>query len=88
MGTVYTCQCSCKCTRVNPPTLIKYLDLIHRAFREFSRTAWSNLHEHFRLRSAHDPSLDWRLPQWELWMQIMIAAKPLPGNRADSGPII
>lgn len=37
------------------------------------------------LRSAHDLSLDWRVPQWELWVQLVILAR---ATGSDSGHII
>lgn len=50
------------------PALIKYLDIIHRILRDFGGQAWLQYDENFRLRAAHDPSLSWSTPKFELWM--------------------
>lgn len=68
--------------------LFKYADIIHRAFRDYSGPAWASYDQHFRLRAAHDPALDWRVPQWELWSQLVVPSRPMFGDRSDSGHLI
>lgn len=68
--------------------LIKYLDIIHRTLRDFGGQAWLHYDENFRRRAAHDPSLSWKAPQLELWVQIVLPSKPVAGDRSDSGHLI
>lgn len=68
--------------------LFKYLDIIHRAFRDYTGPAWIHYDDHFRLQASHDPSLDWRIPQWELWAQLVVPSRAAWGDRSDSGHLI
>lgn len=54
--------------------LFKYLDIIYKAFCDYIGTACLSYNQHFCLRTAHDPALGWRIPQWELWAQLVILA--------------
>lgn len=63
--------------------LIKYQAIVHRAFWGYEGPAWATYDEHFRHRAAHDPSLNWRIPQWALWVQIVVPSKPAWGERSD-----
>lgn len=38
-------------------TLIKYMDIIYKALRDFGGQAWLFYDENFRLRVSHDPTL-------------------------------
>lgn len=70
------------------PALIKYLDIVHRTMRDFGGQAWLQYDQNFRLRASHDPSLSWSVPQFELWMQVVTPARPIMGDRSDSGHLI
>lgn len=68
--------------------LFKYLDIVHRVFRNDTGTAWEAYDQHFRLRATHNLALDWRVPQWELWAQLVVPAPAAWGDRSDSGHLI
>lgn len=61
--------------RVLSPSLIKCMNIIHRAFREHSGPTWLNYDEHFRLRRAHNLALDLRILQGKLCVQLVMPAK-------------
>lgn len=62
--------------QMQPPKIegmIKYLDIIHWASRDY--VGWLAYDQHFCLLSAHDPDLDWVIPQWELWNQLVTPSR-------------
>ncbi|XP_061486363.1 uncharacterized protein LOC133386672 isoform X1 [Rhineura floridana] len=69
-------------------SMIKYQDIVHRAFREFSGTAWLWYDQNFRQRAALDPTLRWDIEHAGLWLRSMTSARPTTGDRADSGHLL
>lgn len=53
------------------PALAKYLDLIHRAYRECAGAAWLRYDEMFRTCAAMGSSLPWDREHHQLWSQCM-----------------
>lgn len=41
------------------PVLVKYLDLIHRAYKEYGVATWLHYDQIFHLQAAIDPTLLW-----------------------------
>ena len=70
------------------PVLIKYLDLIFRCYSEYLGPAWLSYDEAFRLKAAFNPGLKWDVMEPELWFRFMTPARPVVGDRADSGHIL
>ncbi|XP_053140147.1 uncharacterized protein LOC128339766 isoform X2 [Hemicordylus capensis] len=66
------------------PSLLKYMDIIHRAVSDFAGSAWICYDESFRMRAALDLSLPWDAQLQELWLVIMSPARPVEGDRSDS----
>lgn len=70
------------------PVLVKYLDLIHRAYKEYAGAAWLRYDEMFRSRAAMDPSLPWDREHQQLWSQCMGPAVAFSGRYTDSGHLV
>ncbi|XP_053112579.1 formin-F-like isoform X2 [Hemicordylus capensis] len=70
------------------PALLKYMDIIHRAVSDFSGSSWVRYDESFRMRAALDPTLPWDAPLQELWLVTMSPARPIEGDRSDSGHLL
>ncbi|KAL8221675.1 UNVERIFIED_CONTAM: hypothetical protein K2H54_074308 [Gekko kuhli] len=60
--------------------LVKYQDLIHRAYREYLGVAWLHYDEWFRSQVTLDPSLPWDLEHQQLWSQCMGPARAIAGR--------
>ncbi|XP_053167389.1 uncharacterized protein LOC128351680 isoform X3 [Hemicordylus capensis] len=70
------------------PSLLKYMDIIHRAVSDFAGSSWIRYDESFRMRAALDPTLPWDAPLQELWLVTMSPARPVDGDRSDSGHLL
>lgn len=66
----------------------KYLDLIHRAYREYAGAAWLQYDEMFRTCAAMDSSLSWDREHQQLWSQCMGPSVVISGSYTDSGHLV
>lgn len=69
-------------------SLVQYQDLIHRAHADFPGDTWLQYDQGFRKRAALNPTLRWDEPLSKLWLQTMTPARPMAGDRFDSGHLI
>ncbi|KAL8187741.1 UNVERIFIED_CONTAM: hypothetical protein K2H54_055096 [Gekko kuhli] len=68
--------------------LVKYQNLIHRAYKEYNGTAWLHYDELFRAQAALDPTLLWDQEHQQLWSQCLGPAGAIAGRSTDSGLIV
>lgn len=51
--------------------------------------AWLQYKEEFRMRAVNNLALPWdQVQQQQLWLQVMVQAKPNQGDRSDSGHLV
>ncbi|KAL8221414.1 UNVERIFIED_CONTAM: hypothetical protein K2H54_067153 [Gekko kuhli] len=65
------------------PVMVKYQDLVHRAYKEYSGAVWLHYDKMFQTRVALDPLLLLDGEHYELWSQCMGPAIPISGRYAD-----
>ncbi|XP_062834196.1 uncharacterized protein LOC134298345 [Anolis carolinensis] len=69
-------------------SLFQYMNIINSAYVNFTGSAWLLYDKRFRLRAAHSPTLRWDLIDHQLWLEVLTPARPIAGEKADSGHTI
>ncbi|XP_069482685.1 uncharacterized protein [Ambystoma mexicanum] len=65
--------------------LLKYMDVIRKAFTSFGGFAWVRYDEEFRARMAEDSQAVWGEIDMDLWLQWMAPTRPAPTLHTASG---
>ncbi|KAL8221083.1 UNVERIFIED_CONTAM: hypothetical protein K2H54_058578 [Gekko kuhli] len=60
--------------------LVKYLDLIHQAYKEYAGVGWLRYDEFFHSRAALDPSLPWDREHQQLWSSCLGSTGVVAGS--------
>lgn len=58
--------------------LIKYFDIIHRAYSSSLGCVWFKCDEMFHMRASLEPTLPWDKKEMELRLELVTGEPPLP----------